>query len=174
MQRRWWRLAWCLAALSMASTAAMAAQPAHAPRVIGYVLDRDAPLPPVDAGRLDTVIYSFAVVDAAHRVQLPRAGMGERLSQLARARDEAGRPQVLLAIGGWGAGHFSEAAASEAPSTPRVDVDPASADGRAVLRGMGLSGPDQDIIVLATPEMAGNGRSQNISPETRPPAPSTD
>ena len=27
-------------------------------------------------------------------------------------------------------------------------------DGRAVLRGMGLSGPDQDIIVLATPEMA--------------------
>ena len=28
------------------------------------------------------------------------------------------------------------------------------ADGREVLRGMGLSGPDQDIIVLATPEMA--------------------
>ncbi len=27
-------------------------------------------------------------------------------------------------------------------------------DGRGVLRGMGLSGPDQDIIVLATPEMA--------------------
>src|SRR5690606_7859869 len=114
MQRRWWRMALCLAALAMASTAAMPAQPAHAPRVIGYVLDRDGPLPPVDADRLDTVIYSFAVVDAAHRVQLPRAGMGERLSQLARARDEAGRPQVLLAIGGWGAGHFSEAAASEA------------------------------------------------------------
>jgi cation/acetate symporter len=30
----------------------------------------------------------------------------------------------------------------------------AGADGRAVLRSMGLSGPDQDIIVLATPEMA--------------------
>jgi cation/acetate symporter len=28
------------------------------------------------------------------------------------------------------------------------------ADGREVLRSMGLSGPDQDIIVLATPEMA--------------------
>jgi len=28
------------------------------------------------------------------------------------------------------------------------------ADGRAVLRSLGLSGPDQDIIVLATPEMA--------------------
>ena len=29
------------------------------------------------------------------------------------------------------------------------------ADGRAVLRELGLSGPDTDIIVLATPEMAG-------------------
>lgn len=28
------------------------------------------------------------------------------------------------------------------------------ADGRAVMRGKGLSGPDKDIIVLATPEMA--------------------
>lgn len=27
-------------------------------------------------------------------------------------------------------------------------------DGRAILKGMGLSGPDKDIIVLATPEMA--------------------
>ncbi|WP_386795657.1 glycoside hydrolase family 18 protein [Luteimonas composti] len=112
MQRRWWRLALCLAALAMASTAAMAAQPPRAPRVIAYVLDRGAPLPQVDVDRLDTVIYSFAVVDDAHRVHLPRAGMGERLSQLARQRDDAGRPQVLLAIGGWGAGNFSEAAAS--------------------------------------------------------------
>lgn len=31
----------------------------------------------------------------------------------------------------------------------------AGADGRSILRDMGLSGPDRDIIVLATPEMAG-------------------
>ena len=35
-------------------------------------------------------------------------------------------------------------------------TNPASgADGRAVLRDLGLSGPDTDIIVLASPEMAG-------------------
>ena len=31
-------------------------------------------------------------------------------------------------------------------------------DGRSALRAKGLSGPDRDIIVLATPEMAGIGR----------------
>ncbi|WP_269542009.1 sodium:solute symporter family protein [Cerasicoccus fimbriatus] len=33
-------------------------------------------------------------------------------------------------------------------------ADPRGQDGRAILRDMGLSGPDKDIIVLATPEMA--------------------
>jgi len=32
---------------------------------------------------------------------------------------------------------------------------PGGDDGRAAMRGLGLSGPDTDIIVLATPEMAG-------------------
>jgi cation/acetate symporter len=32
---------------------------------------------------------------------------------------------------------------------------PNGVEGRAVMRGLGLSGPDTDIIVLATPEMAG-------------------
>lgn len=32
---------------------------------------------------------------------------------------------------------------------------PGGADGRGVMRSLGLSGPDTDIIVLATPEMAG-------------------
>lgn len=36
--------------------------------------------------------------------------------------------------------------------------DPAGENGGAVLRQAGLSGPDQDIIVLATPEMAGLAR----------------
>lgn len=36
--------------------------------------------------------------------------------------------------------------------------DNAGRDGRAVLRQAGLSGPDRDIIVLATPEMAGLAR----------------
>lgn len=112
MQQRSWWVSLSLVALAMASTAT-AAQPSHAPRVIAYVLDRGASLPPVDAARLDTVIYSFAVVDAQHRVQLPRAGMAERLSRLAAEHGATGRLQVLLAIGGWGAGNFSEAAASE-------------------------------------------------------------
>jgi cation/acetate symporter len=39
-----------------------------------------------------------------------------------------------------------------------LDGAPGGEDGRAVLRQAGLSGPDQDIIVLATPEMAGLAR----------------
>ncbi|MGJ4803231.1 glycoside hydrolase family 18 protein [Luteimonas sp. SDU82] len=107
-QSRWMILCGMVLALSLSMASAAVASPSQDPRLIGYLLDRDAPLPTVDDDRLDTVIYSFAVVDAQHRVHLPRAGMAERLSQLAGAS----RADVLLAIGGWGADHFSEAAAT--------------------------------------------------------------
>src|SRR5690606_36895029 len=49
----------------------------------------------------------------------------------------------------------AQLAAIERDHQQWLDTDGAQgAAGRAVLRGMGLSGPDQDIIVLATPEMA--------------------
>ena len=99
-------LAWllCLCALG--------AQGAERPRVVGYVMDRD-PLPAIGAHKLDAVVFSFALVDPAHTVYFPRPGMTTRLEQLVALRREHPRLQVLLAVGGWGAGHFSEAAATE-------------------------------------------------------------
>lgn len=153
MQRSWWlgmaAIVWCAATAS----AAMAAEPnesiardtPRAPRLIAYLLDRDAPLPAIDAGKLDTVVYSFAVVDAEHRVHLPRAGMAERLTQLAERHDGAPRADVLLAIGGWGADHFSEAAASE--DARRTFADTAV----ALVRTHDLDGLDIDWEYPALP-----------------------
>lgn len=145
MQRSRW-LGMCLvglAALAAASTAM--ASPSGQPRLIGYLFDRDAPLPVVDAGRLDTVVYSFAVVDAAHRVHLPREGMGERLSQFAARREGVARADVLLAIGGWGADHFSEAAATA--QARRVFA----ATAAALVRKHDLDGLDIDWEYPALP-----------------------
>lgn len=106
---RWMRL---LAVLLCACvTHGDVAAQASRPLVVGYVMDRD-PLPAISADKLDAVIYSFAVVDARHTVHLPQPGMADRLDQLVALRLANPRLQVLLAIGGWGGDHFSEAAAS--------------------------------------------------------------
>lgn len=81
-------------------------------RVVGYVMDRE-PLPAIDARKLDAVVFSFALVGPAHAVHFPRPDMAARLERLVALRKDNPRLQVLLAVGGWGAGHFSEAAATE-------------------------------------------------------------
>lgn len=81
-------------------------------RVVGYVMDRE-PMPAISAHKLDAVVFSFALVGPAHAVHFPRPGMAARLEQLVALRKDNPRLQVLLAIGGWGADHFSEAAATE-------------------------------------------------------------
>ena len=91
---------------------AFAVQGGERARVVGYVMDRD-PLPAIGAHKLDAVVFSFALIDPAHTVYFPRPGMTRRLDQLVALRREHPDLQVLLAIGGWGAGHFSEAAATE-------------------------------------------------------------
>jgi chitinase len=104
-----------LAALTPGVAAAQTTTPAataHAPaRVVGYVMDRES-LPAISADKLDTVIHAFALVDPTHTVHLPQPGMAARLDQLVALRQVNPRLQVLLAIGGWGADHFSEAAAT--------------------------------------------------------------
>ncbi|WP_187471106.1 glycoside hydrolase family 18 protein [Luteimonas viscosa] len=153
MRRSWWLDMAAIVLLAATSSAAMASEPGEsvtantspAPRLIAYLLDRDAPLPPVDAGKLDTVVYSFAVVDADHRVHLPREGMAERLTKLAERRDGAPRADVLLAIGGWGADHFSEAAAT--PDARRTFADTAV----ALVRTHDLDGLDIDWEYPALP-----------------------
>lgn len=98
--------------LLIALSFAGAAQAQESLRVVGYVMDRE-PMPAISAHKLDAVIYAFALVDPAHAVYLPRPGMASRLAGLTALRADNPDLQVLLAIGGWGAGHFSEAAATE-------------------------------------------------------------
>lgn len=108
MPTAWWRTM-ALALLLALAPSAFAADP---PRVVGYVMDHD-PLPAVSAEKLDAVIYGFALVDSGHTVHFPRPGMSQRLDQLAALRRRNPGLKVLLGIGGWGADHFSEAAATE-------------------------------------------------------------
>lgn len=57
-------------------------------------------------------------------------------------------------------GSFTPAEISEIRAKHQIWLDgaPGGSDGRVVLRQAGLVGPDRDIIVLATPEMAGLAR----------------
>lgn len=80
-------------------------------KVVGYVSDRD-PLPAISAGKLDALNFAFARVNPAHEVYLPRAETGARLERIVALRKANPRLRVLLSIGGWGAGNFSEAAAT--------------------------------------------------------------
>lgn len=112
LRHRWPVLFLSMLTLCMTASAVAAPPAPRGPQLIGYLFDRGTPLQPIDASRLDKVIYSFAVVGKDHRVHLPHAGMAERLSQLSTRRPGVERADVLLAIGGWGADHFSEAAAT--------------------------------------------------------------
>ncbi|MBN8888343.1 MAG: chitinase [Rudaea sp.] len=78
-------------------------------RIVGYVGGRDAG-DTWDAGKVDTLIFSFAKV-AGGEVVLD-AEARSRLHKVLALK--AGHPQlrVSISVGGWGAGGFSEAAAS--------------------------------------------------------------
>ena len=105
-----------LAALLLAGGASAATPAGSAPyRIVGYVVDGEA-LPRITAGKLDAINFAFARVGTDHRVFLPardgRATAPQRLRELAALRADNPRLRILLSIGGWGAGNFSEAAAT--------------------------------------------------------------
>ena len=105
----WMILGWCAAAIAPASAAVPEAAPRM--RIVGYVSDRD-PLPAIDARKLDAVNFAFAHVNPRHDVFLPHEATAGRLRRIVELRRHNPRLKVLLSIGGWGAGNFSEAAAS--------------------------------------------------------------
>ena len=84
---------------------------AGTPRVIGYVMDGPAPLQ-LTATKLDVVNFAFAVVRPDGSVYLPDYVDPARLHAVVAKRADNPSLQVVLSIGGWGAGNFSEAAAS--------------------------------------------------------------
>ncbi|MCL7714794.1 chitinase [Stenotrophomonas sp. CPCC 101365] len=112
---------------------------AHAgpPRLIGYVMDDPAPLQ-LPAERLDVVNFAFAKVAADGTIVLPPEVDPARLHALVGQRARNPRLQIVLSIGGWGAGNFSEAAATAAARARFID------SGVALLRRFDLDGLDID------------------------------
>jgi len=99
-----------LFAASLAGCAAMAPAPSHpAWRVIGYDTVRDD-IRPADIDRIDTLIFAFAHVVDGEVVLDPAETARLRL----RTALKSAHPQlkVVISVGGWGAGGFSEAAST--------------------------------------------------------------
>ena len=81
-------------------------------RIIGYVADGPT-LPPISANKLDVINFAFAQVNPQHEVFLPKETAAKSLAGLVALREVNPSLKIVLSIGGWGAGNFSEAAASE-------------------------------------------------------------
>jgi len=128
------RLRTLLAAALFTSAAIVQAQP---PRLIGYVMD-DPAQQPLPATKLDVANFAFAKVAADGSVYLPASVAPARLQALAARRAANPALKVVLSIGGWGAGNFSEAAASEAARARFID------SGIALLHRFDLDGLDID------------------------------
>jgi chitinase len=90
-------------------------------RIIGYVADGPV-LPKISANKLDVINFAFAQVNPAHEVFLPGKTATRSLAGLVALRDINPDLKVLLSIGGWGAGNFSEAALTDAARARFADT----------------------------------------------------
>lgn len=80
-----------------------------APRVVAYVMGR-AELPPISPEKLTHINYAFAKVSDAGEIHLPNPSAPAHLAQLRQLKVRSPSLKVLLAVGGWGADGFSDAA----------------------------------------------------------------
>lgn len=111
------RFATCLLALiALLPFVGNAETPAHRPIVIGYVMDGET-LPPIDARKLDAINFAFAHVNDAHEIFLRSDTATTALVGLNALKTDNPDLKLLLSVGGWGSGNFSEAAASDAART---------------------------------------------------------
>ena len=117
---------------------------AHDYRIIGYVADGPT-LPKISAEKLDVVNFAFAQVSPAHEVFLPHETAVRSLSGLVALRKTNPDLKVLLSIGGWGAGNFSEAALTDASRARFADT------AVALVRKHDLDGLDIDWEYPAHP-----------------------
>ncbi|MGH8025339.1 MAG: glycoside hydrolase family 18 protein [Pseudoxanthomonas sp.] len=113
-------------------------------RIVGYVADGPE-LPKISADKLDVINFAFARVNPAHEVFLPHPTAERSLAGLVALRKINPELKVLLSIGGWGAGNFSEAASSEAARARFADT------ALALVRKHDLDGLDIDWEYPAHP-----------------------
>ena len=92
----------------MLATAASAMQPARY-RVVGYATDWNA-IHARTLDRIDTLIFAFAHVERGRAVV--DADAATRLRRLLALKRKKPSLEVMISVGGWGAGGFSEAAAT--------------------------------------------------------------
>jgi len=115
------RMATCLMLLlALLPCAARSEAPAHRPIVIGYVMD-GATLPAIDVRKLDAINFAFAHVNEAHEILLRSDTAPTALAGLVALKKDNPDLKLLLSVGGWGSGHFSEAAASDAARAAFAD-----------------------------------------------------
>ena len=101
----------CLSALAMPGACANPPVEDASFCVVGYVSDA-ATLPPISARKLDVINFAFATVNPSHEVFLPSDNATRSLATLTALRKDNPTLRVVLSIGGWGAGNFSEAVAT--------------------------------------------------------------
>lgn len=128
------RLPALLAGTLLVLAAGAQAQP---PRLVGYVMDTPEPAQ-LTASKLDVVNFAFAKVSTEGQVYLPDTVDPAHLHALVGKRAENPELKVVLSIGGWGAGNFSEAVADEAARNRFID------SGMALLHRFDLDGLDID------------------------------
>jgi chitinase len=113
-------------------------------RIIGYVADGPT-LPKISADKLDVINFAFAQINPAHEVFLPQPTAAGSLTGLVALRKDNPDLKVLLSIGGWGAGNFSEAALTDASRARFADT------ALALVRKYDLDGLDIDWEYPAHP-----------------------
>lgn len=124
----------CLAIALLASFGTSLQARTPSPVVVAYVISWSHQLP--DPSLMTHINYAFGHVSADFKhltVQNP-----DRLRQIVALKRQNPKLRVVLSVGGWGAGHFSEMAASE---TNRRDFVQSCA---LVVRYFGLDGIDID------------------------------
>lgn len=114
----------CFAALANHNAFASSRDNEPSFRIIGYVSDAKK-LPPVSARKLDVINFAFAKVNPRHEVFLPGETASNSLATLTGLRKDNPKLKVVLSIGGWGAGNFSEAAATASARKTFIDTSTA-------------------------------------------------
>ena len=101
-----------LVALALMGSAVAKESPATY-RIVGYVADAD-PLPAIDPAKVDVLNYAFGTLDEQGHIVLRSPHATASLASLVGLRQRHPDLRIVLSVGGWSAGHFSEAALTEA------------------------------------------------------------